>query len=87
LARRFGSDASIIGKSLTLDQQSYTIIGITPANFQYGTDADVTMPIGLQAERFKERGRDPGTGVVARLKANVSVQQAETEMNLIRGAT
>jgi putative ABC transport system permease protein len=81
--RRFGSDASIIGKSLTLDQQSYTIIGITPANFQYGTDADVTMPIGLQAERFKERGRDPGTGVVARLKANVSVQQAETEMNLI----
>jgi hypothetical protein len=46
-------------------------------------EADVTVPIGLQAERFGTRGRDPGTDVVARLKPNVSQQQAETELNMI----
>ena len=81
--RRFGADPSIIGKQLTLNKQSFTVIGITPANFQFGVEADVSVPIGLQAERFRVRGRDPGTDVVARLKPNVSEQQAETELNLI----
>lgn len=81
--RRFGNDPSLIGKQLTLNNQSYTVIGVTPANFQYGLEADVTVPIGLQAERFRNRGSDPGIGVVARLKPNLSQQQAETAMNLI----
>jgi putative ABC transport system permease protein len=81
--RRFGGDAGVIGKQLTLNLQSYTVIGTMPANFQYGVDADVTVPIGLQAERFKNRGSDPGTDVVARLKPNVSLQQAETDLNMV----
>jgi predicted permease len=81
--RRFSADPSIIGKPLTLNLQSYTVIGIMPANFHFGAAADVTVPIGLQAERFRLRGRDPGADVVARLKPNVSPQQAETELNLI----
>jgi putative ABC transport system permease protein len=81
--RRFGADPHIIGQQLTLNQQSYTVVGITPSDFQFGAEADVTVPIGLQAERFKLRGRDPGTDVVARLKPQVSAQQAETELNLI----
>ena len=74
--RRFGDDPSIIGKQLTLNNQSYTVVGITPPDFQYGLEADVTVPFGLQAERFSRRGADPGTDVVARLKPNVSQQQA-----------
>jgi putative ABC transport system permease protein len=81
--RRFGEDESIIGKQLMLNQQSFTVIGIAPQGFQYGVEADVTVPIGLQAERFKNRGSDPGTSVVARLKPDLSQQQAETELNLI----
>ena len=46
-------------------------------------DADVSVPIGLSAQRFSARGADPGAGVVARLKPNVSLQQAETDINLI----
>ncbi|HEY6661155.1 MAG TPA: ABC transporter permease [Pyrinomonadaceae bacterium] len=81
--RRFGNDPSIIGKQITLNNQSYTVVGVTPQNFQFGLDADVTIPIGLSAERFKARGADPGIRVVARLKPNVSQQQAETETNVI----
>ncbi|HEX5734750.1 MAG TPA: ABC transporter permease [Blastocatellia bacterium] len=81
--RRFGKDPSIIGKQLTLNNQSYTVVGVTPPDFQYGAEADITVPIGLSAERFRLRGRDPGTDVVARLKPDVSEQQAETELNMI----
>jgi putative ABC transport system permease protein len=81
--RRFGNDPSVIGQQLTLNNQSFSVVGITPPNFQFGAQADVTVPIGLQAERFRLRGRDPGADVVARLKPQVSQQQAETELNLI----
>jgi putative ABC transport system permease protein len=82
--RRFGNDPSVIGQQLTLNNQSYTIVGITPPNFQFGVEADVTVPISLQAERFRTRGADPGVRpVVARLKPGVTRRQAETELNLI----
>jgi predicted permease len=81
--RRFGADRGVIGKQLTLNNQSFTVVGVTPANFQYGAEADVTVPIGLSAERFRKRGADPGVDVVARLKPDVSQGQAEAELNLI----
>ena len=81
--RRFGADPDVLGKQLTLNNQSFTVVGVTPASFQFGLEADVTVPIGLSAERFANRGRDPGTGVVARLKPGVSQQQGETDLNLV----
>ena len=81
--RRFGAEESVLGKPITLNNQSFTVIGVTPANFQFRTDADVFVPIGLSAERFRLRGRDPGVGVVARLKPAVSIVQAESELNAI----
>jgi len=56
--RRFGADESILGKPFTLNNQSFTVIGVTPANFQFGTVADVSVPIGLSVERFRLRGRE-----------------------------
>jgi putative ABC transport system permease protein len=82
--RRFGDDPSVIGKQITLNNQSYTVVGVAPPNFQFGMEADVTVPIGLQAERFRARGADPGVRpVVARLKPGVSERQAEAELNMI----
>ena len=75
--RRFGADPDVIGKQLTLNNQSFTVVGITPANFQFGAEADVTVPIGLSGgtlQRIAAEIREPD--VVARLKPNVSQQQA-----------
>jgi len=82
-SRRFGNDQSIVGRAITLNNQSYTVVGVSPQSFQFGTDADVSVPIGLSAERFKTRGSDPGINVVARLNPNVPLHQAETELNVI----
>src|SRR5438093_5010500 len=81
--RRFGAEVSVLGKPITLNNQSFTVIGVTPANFQFRTVADVFVPIGLSAERFRLRGRDPGVGVVARLKTAVSFVQAGSALNPI----
>ena len=82
-SRRFGNDPGVIGKQITLNNQSYTVVGVSSQDFQYGLPADVTIPIGLSAERFKARGADPGVSVVARLKPNVSLQQAQTETDMV----
>src|SRR5215813_14669342 len=81
--RRFHADPTTIGQQITLNNQSFTVVGITQPEFEFGAEADVTVPIGLQAERFRPRGKDPGVDVVARLKPNVGKEQAETELNLI----
>ncbi len=81
-SRSFGNDSNIVGKQITLNNRSYTVIGVAPQNFQYGLD-DISIPIGLSAERFKARGSDPGIAVVARLKPNVSQQQAQAETDMV----
>ena len=81
--RRFGADESILGKQLTLNGQQFTVVGITPPNFQYAAEADVTVPIGLSAERFKLRGKDPGIISFARLKPGTSIETANAELNTI----
>src|ERR1051325_4761769 len=83
--RRFAAEESVLGKPITLNHQSFTVVGVTPSNFQFGSAADVFVPIGLSAERFiySPRGRDPGVWVVARLKQGVSIEQSGTELNAI----
>ena len=85
-SRRFGNDQNIIGRKITLNDQSYTVVAVSPPEFKFGLvglDADVTVPIGLSAERFKARGADPGIGAVARLKPGMSQEQTETALNLV----
>jgi len=84
-SRRFASDQSIIGKQITLNNQSFTVVGVAPQGFEFEQPADVSVPIGLSADRFKARGSDPGIRVVARIKSGVALQQAQTELNVIYG--
>lgn len=81
--RRFGGDPNIIGQQLILNRESYTVVGITPPEFEFGLDADVSVPIGLSTDRFSARGRDPGINTVARIKDGVSTEAATAEINTI----
>ena len=82
--RRFGGEASAVGKSLTLDGKVYTIVGVLPANFTMYESAQVYTPLGVWAdERMIERGDHADTSVVARLKPGVALQQARAEMDTI----
>src|SRR5438105_2424993 len=78
--RRFGSDSAIINKQVTLSGTSYTVIGVLPASYAYGTPTDVFVPLGLRADEMKERGSHPGIYAVARLKPGVTVETARAEL-------
>lgn len=82
-SRRFNADPAIIGRPIALNDQTYTVVGILPRDFQFDLDADVTIPIGLSADRFKARGSDPGIIVVARLLPNATEQQAQAALNVV----
>jgi putative ABC transport system permease protein len=87
--RRFGSDPSLVGKSITLDGKSYNVVGIAPPGFQYPDKTELWLPpLRLVPELFP--GQDVTTSrrmgylwVVALLKPGVSVQQAGSEMETI----
>lgn len=87
--RRFGSDAGIIGRSLTLDSKTYTVVGIVPAGFQYPDKTEAWLPPLKLAPELNERievtqNRAAGyLSAVALLKPGVSVQQAAGEMETI----
>jgi len=80
---RFGSDANIVGKSLLLDGESFTIVGVLPPGFEYFRKADVFVPISLflkPKSGFADRGSAFGLYAIARLKPGVTVAQANSEM-------
>ncbi|HEV2915202.1 MAG TPA: ABC transporter permease [Pyrinomonadaceae bacterium] len=78
--RRFGARPEIVGQSLMLNNESYTVIGVLPQNFEWQAPVDVFVPIGLQADKMQERGNHPGIYVIGLLKPGVTVEAARAEM-------
>jgi putative ABC transport system permease protein len=82
--RRFGADPGLIGKALTLNGQNSTVVGILPPGFRFYQQADVFLPIGLQAEGIlKGRGNHNGIFVLARRKPEVTMEEARAQMDTI----
>jgi len=82
--RRFGGTADAIGRTMTLDNQPYTIVGVLPAGFQLLQAADVLLPMGPWAATLPDdRSWHPGIFPLARVKSRVSLAQAQAEMDVI----
>ena len=81
--RRFGSSLEIVGKQITLNGSSYTIVGVIPASFSfYGHDRDVYTPIGKWNDAsFRDRRVDLSSHGVGRLKPGVTLSQAIADMD------
>ena len=83
--RKFGSSPDVIGKALTLNGVSYTVVGVVPASFQfYGRDRDVYTPIGQWKDpSFRDRRISVSAHAAGRLKPGVTVPQAQAEMDVV----
>ena len=79
--RRFGGDPSVIGKSLTLDGNPFTVIGVMPAQFQLPEEAEL-WGMTLSGERATLRSQH-SLRVMARLKPGVTMEQARANFSLI----
>jgi putative ABC transport system permease protein len=83
-ARRFGRDPGVVGRSLILNGEGYTVVGIVPARFHGSWKRrDVFTPLLALEDQIggaKRRGNHPGIYVIGRLKPGTSVAQARTEV-------
>jgi putative ABC transport system permease protein len=82
--RRFGGSPNWLGKTIVLDSQPHTLIGVLPPGFQLLQPAEVFVPFEPWAKTLPDdRDWHPGILPVARLKPGVSVAQARAEMKTI----
>src|SRR5262249_41128068 len=85
--RRYGSDPGVVGKSLTLSGASVTVIGVAPPDFEFpppgpgfsSNRPDLWLPLPVEALN----SRTNFLTVIARLKPQITLAQAQTEMTTI----
>jgi putative ABC transport system permease protein len=82
--QQFGSDPHAVGKSIMLDGNSYSIIGVMPSeqHLNFVTDQKLWMPLALTPKELADREMH-GTPALARLLPGRTVAQAQTELDAI----
>jgi putative ABC transport system permease protein len=81
--RRFGSDPQVIGRTLTLDGQSRTVIGVMPPGFRFPVRSDLWIPLALKVAQESSGERDTEVGVIARLKPGLTMESARADLSAI----
>lgn len=81
---RFNGDPQIIGRSITLTEQAFTVIGVMPPNFDFPRGAELWLPLrsAMNARTLENRGA-VFLQAIGRLKPGVTLAQAEGELNTI----
>jgi putative ABC transport system permease protein len=92
--RRFGGDASAVGRTIKLDSKPTVVVGVMPrsfafpraaempAGFGFAREPDIWIPAALSPEGRRERGMR-GALALGRLADGVSVPQAQAELQAI----
>ncbi len=78
----FGADPGFLGKTLTLNNNIFTVVGILPEGFYYQSDADVFLPYNYYPNFLPNR-KDTTVLIVARMKPGVPLAQAQNEADII----
>ncbi len=79
--QRLGGDRNLVGKTVQLDRDVFTVVGIMPRGFSFPKDSELWFPFATDDSR-----NGPGAHylrVVARLRAGVTVTQAQSEIETI----
>ena len=80
---RYGGDRQIINRNIQLDGEKYTVVGVMPAGFQFlDNEVRLWVPLRLEPADLTNRGGHYLT-VVARLKQDVNLTQAQADMSAI----
>ncbi len=83
--RRFGGDAALVGRTIQLDGEPYTVIGVMTPGFRFPpfwvVDAEFWTPLAFTPEERNRNARF--LRAFARLRPGVRVQQAQAELDAI----
>ncbi len=82
--QRYGGQRNVVGRELLLNGEKYTVVGITPAGFQFlDSHVGLWVPMSFTSESLAERGNHYLT-VVARMKPGITLAQANSDIQTIQ---
>ncbi len=92
--RRFGGDASVIGRNIVLNGLPYQVAGVLPASFSLprevlptlglAENGEIFLSLPLAADAFTVRTRED-YNLIGKLRPGVSVERAQSEMDALTG--
>jgi putative ABC transport system permease protein len=77
--RQFGADRGVVGRTIKLDEQTHTVIGVLPPGLQFPFDKELFVPLALDA-RVLENYEGYFLTLIARLKPGVTRPQADADL-------
>jgi putative ABC transport system permease protein len=77
----FGGDANIVGKAIRVNGETYAVVGVAPADFEFFDRMDVWTPLALPSVGLDRQARD--LLVVGRMKPGVTAAKAQEEMRTL----
>src|ERR1019366_7753702 len=79
---RFAGDPGAIGRTIELNSEKHTIVGVMPASFRYPSRAQLWVPLDMDAKGLGSRGNH-WASAIGRLKPGVAFQTALADLKLI----
>jgi putative ABC transport system permease protein len=79
---RLGSDQNVIGKPVTLNNMSFTVVGVLPPDFVFPEGAEVFTPLATNP-RWVQNRNAVFLQILGRLKPGVSLREAQAELDTI----
>ena len=82
---RYGGRADVVGQSIVIEQRPvpptpFTIVGVLPAGTTFPPLVDLFVPLQVDADEYEQHRSRQATGVVARLRDGVALEQARAEI-------
>jgi putative ABC transport system permease protein len=81
-SRRFAADPDLVGKTVLLDGERYTVVGIAAEGFEFPPGAELWVPLAFDPETAAKRN-EWILSVVGRLKTGRTISEARAEMEVI----
>jgi putative ABC transport system permease protein len=88
--RQFGADPSVVGRTVRLDEQPYTVVGVMPADFQFPyaktsfiAPAELWVPLEIDDAERANRAASFDYGVVGRLKPGLTLAEAQADIERV----
>ncbi|HZS07631.1 MAG TPA: ABC transporter permease [Blastocatellia bacterium] len=88
--KQYGADPGVIGSTVKLDEQPYTVVGVMPARLQFpptgitfAEGVELWTPLALTDEEKQSRRKDSNFNLIGRLKPGVTLEQARGDMAAI----
>jgi len=80
----FGSSSDVLGRTLLVDNQLASIVGVMPEGFHFPKETDIWLPVNLNPNEPFNSPENNYYSVIGRLKPTISLQQAQDNMNILR---